>query len=271
MKKRHSRPAPGRCLEMESLEARIVLSSIRLGSVYSASSGHYALPSMRIAPTHTSLGISAGTLAQPVTFSVTVRAPAAAGSPVGTVNLSVHGNIVQTLTLTPATSTDHRYAISQATLTVTPQPGGPSNFFGKYSVKATFVPGDLFTRSSATRNFTISQPQYTTLSNGVSIATVVPGSGPKIQNGQTAGVLYTGYLANGQVFDSSLSHGGTPLTFTLGAGQLIPGFDTGTAGMQVGETRIIMIPPSQGYGSVANGTIPANSTLIFVVTLASIS
>ncbi len=117
----------------------------------------------------------------------------------------------------------------------------------------------------------INPPAFTTLSNGVNIATVAQGSGPAITSGQVANVLYTGYLAsNGQVFDDSAEHGGTPLTFTLGSGQLIPGFDSGTVGMKVGETRIIEIPPAEAYGITANGSIPANSTLIFVVTLESI-
>ena len=75
----------------------------------------------------------------------------------------------------------------------------------------------------------------------------------------------------GEIFDDSIHDGGSPFSFTIGSGQTIPGFDAGTAGMKVGETRIISIPPSQGYGSTAEGSIPANSTLIFVVTLESIS
>ena len=86
--------------------------------------------------------------------------------------------------------------------------------------------------------------------DGVQVATITPGSGPQIQAGQTANVLYTGYLAkNGQIFDDSISHGGAPFAFKLGAGQVVPGFDAGTAGMQVGESRIILIPPSEGYGA----------------------
>ena len=52
---------------------------------------------------------------------------------------------------------------------------------------------------------------------------------------------------------------------------MIPGFDEGVAGMQVGESRIIMIPAAEGYGHTATGPVPANSTLIFEVTLESIS
>lgn len=272
MNKRRSRYARGRCLEMESLEGRIVLSEI--GSVFALHSrpaGSSAQTSKRAA-TMTTLAVDAGTLSQPVTFNVTVRAPAAAGSPVGFVNITAHGKVIDTLTLSPTTSANPRFAVSEATMTVTSEPGGSANYFGRYTVGATFVPGGMFSKSSARNSFTVSPPAFTTLSNGVNIATVAPGSGPQIQDGQTANVLYTGYLAKtGQIFDDSLDHGGTPLSFQLGSGELIPGFDTGTVGMRVGETRIIEIPPSQGYGSTANGSIPANSTLIFVVIMKSIT
>ncbi len=272
MNRRHSRFAPGRCLEMESLEGRVVLSGIGSSGAFASRTAEFAAQTIKNAATETTLAVNAGTLSQPITFTVTVRAPVTAGSPMGTVNITDHGNLIQTLTLVPATSANRRYAVSEATFTVTSQPGGPANFFGKYHVTATFVPSGMFSKSSGSRNFTISKPAFSALANGVDIATVVPGSGPQIQSGQTANVLYTGYLAqNGQIFDDSLSHGGAPLSFVLGAGQLIPGFDAGTTGMQVGETRIIVIPPSQAYGSTANGSIPANSTLVFVVTLESIS
>lgn len=77
--------------------------------------------------------------------------------------------------------------------------------------------------------------------------------------------------SNGQIFDASLVHGTAPFSFKLGANQVVPGFDAGTNGMRVGESRIVLIPPSQGYGSTANGAIPANSTLVFIVTLTAIS
>jgi FKBP-type peptidyl-prolyl cis-trans isomerase len=162
-------------------------------------------------------------------------------------------------------------AVSHAALTEVSQPGGPAFFFGKHTVTASYAPGGNYSSSSASKSFSVNPPAFSTLASGVKIATTVPGFGPQIQSGQSANVQYTGYLASsGQLFDDSASHGGAPLNFVLGSGQLIPGFDAGTAGMQVGETRIIEIPPSQGYGSTANGSIPANSTLIFVVTLESI-
>jgi peptidylprolyl isomerase len=67
-----------------------------------------------------------------------------------------------------------------------------------------------------------------------------------VKNGDTISIHYTGKLDDGTVFDSSV--GGKPITFTLGAGEVIPGFEAGTVGMQVGDKRDIVIPPEQGYG-----------------------
>lgn len=267
MNRRRSRYAPTFCLVNEILESRIVLSAIAPQSAAEVATrpGHAA-------GTDTTLAVAAGTLGQPITVTVTVRANASAGAPTGTVNIVSQGNVIQTLTLSPTTSTNAKYAYSQATYTLTPQPGGTALFFGRHTLTADFVPTGGFQASRATKAFTVSKPDYTTLAGGVKVATLVPGSGPQIQSGQTANVLYTGYLAsNGRVFDDSMNHGDTPLSFTLSAGQVIPGFETGTLGMQAGETRIVEIPPAQAYGDEANGPIPANSTLIFVLTLESIS
>jgi hypothetical protein len=268
MNKRRSRFAPAFSLANETLESRIVLS----GGVVHRVAAEVAAQGLKKAATDTTLAVSAGTLGEPITFTVTVRAPAAAGSPQGTVNLTDHGKVIQSLTLMPMTSSSPKYAYSEATYTLTPQPGGGAYFFGKHSVNATFVPGGTFQKSSANKAFTVSQPNYTTLSDGVKVATIAQGSGPAIQSGQTAGVYYTGYLAsNGHIFDDSVNDGGTPFLFQLGAGQVIPGFDAGTTGMKVGETRIVMIPAAEAYGSTSTGSIPANSTLIFELTLGSIS
>jgi FKBP-type peptidyl-prolyl cis-trans isomerase 2 len=69
-----------------------------------------------------------------------------------------------------------------------------------------------------------------------------------IKSGDTVKVEYTGKLEDGTVFDSTDNHGGEPLEFQVGSGQLIPGFDKGVVGMEKGEEKEIKIPPKDGYG-----------------------
>lgn len=93
------------------------------------------------------------------------------------------------------------------------------------------------------------------------------GTGDEAVPGKQVSVQYKGTLTDGTEFDSSYSRNSEPLVFTVGAGQMIPGFDFGVQGMKVGGTRTITIPPELGYGSRETGPIPANSTLIFEVKL----
>ncbi len=96
----------------------------------------------------------------------------------------------------------------------------------------------------------------------------VVGTGVEVTDGKKVSVQYRGKLTNGTEFDSSYSRNSQPLEFTVGAGEMIPGFDYGVKGMKVGGTRMITIPPELGYGSRAQGDkIPANSTLVFEVTM----
>ncbi|MDP4001774.1 MAG: FKBP-type peptidyl-prolyl cis-trans isomerase [bacterium] len=108
--------------------------------------------------------------------------------------------------------------------------------------------------------------------SGLQYQDQVIGTGAVAQAGQTVSVQYTGTLADGKKFDSSYDHGTEPFSFQLGAGQVIKGWDEGVAGMKVGGKRILVIPPSLGYGSqdVGNGLIPPNSTLIFEVELVGV-
>ena len=270
MKNRRSRisPAVAVSFALENLEGRVVMSGFNAAGAIRPS----AMVAHAKAPTTTMLTVSPGTLNQPINITVTVRTAAAAGAATGMVNIVDHGTVLKTLTLTPTTSTNPRFTVSQATYSLLQPPGEVGYFFGRHVFNAQFHPSAGFANSSDAKSFNVSQPPAKTLSSGVKIATLNPGVGPQIQAGQTANLVYTGYLTKtGEVFDNSAAHGGRPLTFTSGAGQVIPGFDLGTAGMRVGESRMILVPPSEGYGSTPNGTIPPNSTLIFVVTLKSIS
>lgn len=93
------------------------------------------------------------------------------------------------------------------------------------------------------------------------------GTGVEATIGKKITVNYTGTLTNGTKFDSSLNPGRTPFEFTLGAGEVIQGWDQGFAGMKIGGKRKLTIPPSLGYGATDMGSIPPNSTLIFEVEL----
>ncbi|HEX4103936.1 MAG TPA: FKBP-type peptidyl-prolyl cis-trans isomerase [Candidatus Paceibacterota bacterium] len=105
----------------------------------------------------------------------------------------------------------------------------------------------------------------------LTIKDTVVGTGTPAADGDTINVLYTGTLDNGTVFDASSLHGNQPFSFVLGEGNVIQGWDLGLVGMKVGGTRELTIPPDLGYGSQANGPIPASSTLHFTVQLLSIS
>jgi FKBP-type peptidyl-prolyl cis-trans isomerase FkpA len=103
---------------------------------------------------------------------------------------------------------------------------------------------------------------------------VTPGSGAEARSGMTVRVHYTGWLFDpatadrkGKQFDSSRDSG-QPFEFQLGKGEVIAGWDEGIAGMKVGGTRMLTIPPAMAYGpNTVGNLIPPNATLFFEVEL----
>jgi peptidylprolyl isomerase len=96
------------------------------------------------------------------------------------------------------------------------------------------------------------------------------GSGAAAKKGDCLVMKYQGSLASdGTVFDENYSKP-QALQFSLGAGQVIQGWDQGLVGMKVGGTRRLVIPSALGYGAQGSGSIPANADLVFVVKLVKI-
>ena len=112
---------------------------------------------------------------------------------------------------------------------------------------------------------------FTKMPNGIMFKTIKKGSGNKPVAGETLTVHYSGYLLIdgkkvGLKFDSSLDRN-SPFNFKLSARMVIAGWETSLADMKVGETRIVILPSSQAYGKRATASIPADSTLIFEISL----
>jgi len=111
-------------------------------------------------------------------------------------------------------------------------------------------------------------PQAKEYSNGLKVTTTKEGAGAEATKGRRVSVKYVGKLTkNNKVFDQSTK----PFTFTLGAREVITGWDLGVAGMKVGEKRTLVIPSELGYGKEGAGReIPPNSSLTFDVELLNV-
>lgn len=119
--------------------------------------------------------------------------------------------------------------------------------------------------SSSSATVTVSSPATLTVSDSV------VGTGATATTGATVTVTYTGWLysASATDFKGTQFDTGT-FSFKLGGGSVIPGFDQGVIGMKVGGTRTVLIPSSLGYGSTGATRVPANSGLVFTVTLTAV-
>ena len=106
--------------------------------------------------------------------------------------------------------------------------------------------------------------------SGLEYIEVEAGTGAQAAAGKVVSVHYTGKFQDGKVFDSSMPRG-EPITFPLGKGNVIRGWDEGIALMKVGGKAQLIIPPNLAYGEKgAGGVIPPNATLVFDVELVSI-
>ncbi|MDR1427465.1 MAG: FKBP-type peptidyl-prolyl cis-trans isomerase [Bifidobacteriaceae bacterium] len=99
--------------------------------------------------------------------------------------------------------------------------------------------------------------------------TLIKGPGAPVTDGSEISAQYAGWLWDGTPFDSSWDRGGIPLDAVLSSGQLIDGWVVGLIGQTVGSQVLLVIPPELGYGDADMGSIPPNSTLVFVVDILS--
>lgn len=127
----------------------------------------------------------------------------------------------------------------------------------------------VFKGSDKNNNTQIS-PSPSALSNEMKIEILKEGTGAEAKNGDELTVHYVGTLLDGTKFDSSVDRN-QPFSFTLGARQVIDGWEQGILGMKVGEKRKLTIPPDLAYGDEGSGPIPPKATLIFEVELLEIN
>jgi peptidylprolyl isomerase len=161
-----------------------------------------------------------------------------------------------------------------ATATLTAQMATNTVIAATQAVQSTAAAGAQATTAAlaasvGTMTFTGVPSDTVTTSSGLQYKDLEVGSGPASQTGDAVSVHYTGWLADGTQFDSSV--GGQPFTVNLGAGGVIAGWEEGLVGMQAGGRRILIIPPDLGYGEAGSPpTIPGNATLVFEIVLLEI-
>lgn len=127
---------------------------------------------------------------------------------------------------------------------------------------------DVTKRVMPTR-YDVAGKEKQTTASGLEYIKVNESDGAQAEAGKTVSVHYSGYLLDGTMFDSSVERG-QPISFPLGQGRVIAGWEEGIALLKVGEKAQLTIPSNLAYGERATGPIPANSTLIFDVELVDV-
>ena len=100
---------------------------------------------------------------------------------------------------------------------------------------------------------------------------LLQGDGATVEEGDSVTVQYVGALWDGTVFDSSWANGSPYTVSPVGTASVIDGWNQGLVGTQVGSRVLLVVPPDLGYGDTEQGSIPANSTLVFVVDILATS
>ena len=151
-------------------------------------------------------------------------------------------------------------AATEAPTEAAPEAAAPSE--GKTGVKVTGKEGE---------KPTIEVPEGAEPPSELTIEDLEEGDGAEAKAGTTISVNYVGSLfKDGSVFDNSYDRG-EPISFPLGAGQVIPGWDQGFEGMKVGGRRVLVIPSDLAYGPTGSGPIGPDEALVFVVDLVDVS
>ena len=109
------------------------------------------------------------------------------------------------------------------------------------------------------------KPVTTAAPTSLVVQPLIQGSGETVASGQSITVQYSGWLWDGTQFDSSWDAGTTFPVSDIGSASVIDGWNEGLVGLNVGSQVLLVVPPDKGYGDTANGSIPASSTLVFVV------
>ncbi|MDQ3110188.1 MAG: FKBP-type peptidyl-prolyl cis-trans isomerase [Bacteroidota bacterium] len=131
------------------------------------------------------------------------------------------------------------------------------------------VPSDGVARKYSSKP--VKNPVPVLLSKGLQYTIISNGNGPAVKNGDRVSMLYTGKLTNDTIFDATSRRGNTPFKFKVGGRQVIAGWDSIVSRLHGGDKAIMRIPAEYGYGARANGSIPANSTLVFEVEVLDIT
>ncbi len=134
------------------------------------------------------------------------------------------------------------------------------------------VPDDnVYTADPATSSYAaalnVNIASMTKTASGLYYKDLVVGTGATATAGYTVRVQYSGWLVNGQQFDTTDGKVPAYFEFLLNAGRVIKGWDEGVQGMKVGGRRQLVIPPGLGYGETGSNSIPGNAVLVFEIVL----